>query len=337
MQVLEHPRPSSLASSSTDFEIVPSLAAVIDRYDGFLIDQWGVMHNGIIAFENATECIRLLGQANKKLAIVSNSPSDEAKTLNALVDLGFDAQHFVGGAVTSGALAVQYIRETYGKNKARALVFGWEHESAPCPQEFVAQCGDLEIVDWKHQMDDDVPPADVIILQGNQVLLGPSSTSTTSLGDFVLTGNTENIIDPILEKCAKHKIPLMCVDPDFITVDPDGTKLYMPGTIARRYEELGGSCRYFGKPHGECFQEGVSRLLSMGVSDTSKVAMIGDSLHHDVTGANSIGLDSILVLGGVHRKELGNEFGDTVGRQELEALFDQVAQTPTIVAPILKM
>ena len=35
------------------------------------------------------------------------------------------------------------------------------------------------------------------------------------------------------------------------------------------------------------------------------VAHVGDSLHHDVVGANAAGIDSIFVLGGIHAKELG--------------------------------
>lgn len=65
--------------------------------------------------------------------------------------------------------------------------------------------------------------------------------------------------------------------------------------------------------------------------------MIGDSLHHDVKGANTIGLDSILVLGGVHQKELGHEFGTLAPRSKLQTLFQDVAQTPTLVAPLLKI
>jgi len=324
----------------TPFEIVPSIASVLDRYDGFLIDQWGVMHNGIESMEHANECVDLLAKANKKMVIVSNSPGDEHGTLKALHKMGFDPQHFVGGAVTSGMLATEYIRETYPKS--RALVFGWLNPAAPSVEPFLERCGDLELVDWNKLREEEMekPFADVLILQGNEAILGPmvdGERSSTSMGDFVFSGKMSDVIDPVLKKCAQQKIPLLCVDPDFICVNPDGSQLYMPGTVARRYEELGGSCVYFGKPHSACFQEGVQRLMKEGVSDTSRIAMIGDSLHHDVKGANSIGLDSILVLGGVHRKDLGHDFGSMASRGDLQALFKNVAQTPTIVAPLLKI
>lgn len=322
------------------FEIVSSLASVLDRYDGFLIDQWGVLHNGMESLEHANECVHLLAQANKKMVIVSNSPGDEDGTLKALPGMGFDPKHFGGGAVTSGTMATDCIRELY--SGSRALFFGWQHPAAPSSESFLERCGDLKLVEWKgDEQDKEEPIADVLVVQGNEFIIGPNTAngerSATRLGDFVFTGNMTDVIDPILKKCAKQNIPLLCTDPDFICVNPDGSQLFMPGTVARRYEELGGSCVYFGKPHSACFQEGVERLVKEGVSDISRIAMIGDSLHHDVKGANSIGLDSILVLGGVHRKDLGHDFGGMASRRDLQGLFADVAQTPTIVAPLLKI
>lgn len=290
--------------------------------------------------EHANECVDLLAKANKKMVTVSNSPGDEHSTLNALPKMGFDPNNFVGGAITSGMLATEYIRQNFPTS--RALVFGWLNPAAPSVEPFLERCGDIELVVWNKLSDEEKEASfgDVLILQGNEAILGPivdGERSSTSLGDFVVSGSTSDVIDPVLKKCAQQKMPLLCVDPDFICVNPDGSQFYMPGTVAQRYEELGGSCVYFGKPHAACFQEGVQRLMKEGVSDPSRIAMIGDSLHHDVRGANSIGLDSILVLGGVHRKDLGHDFGSMAERVDLQALFNDVAQTPTIVAPLLKI
>jgi ribonucleotide monophosphatase NagD (HAD superfamily) len=35
------------------------------------------------------------------------------------------------------------------------------------------------------------------------------------------------------------------------------------------------------------------------------VAHVGDSLEHDIVGANAAGIDSIFVIGGIHAKDLG--------------------------------
>jgi HAD superfamily hydrolase (TIGR01450 family) len=336
---------SETTPKSKSFDIAPSIVldSVLDRYDGFLVDQWGVMHNGVEAMPGAAACIAALAvEHNKKLVILSNSPSSELQTLQALQPLGLNPSHFDGGAVTSGMLASEYIRRHYQK----VLCWGWKTPGAPSAEDFLEQCcgndddnnnikTPLKLVNSAN----DKPQA--LIVQGNEVLWGPDVDSETgirsnsSLGDFVLTGETSEVIDPLLKDCAKHKLPLICVDPDFVTVNPDGSTYFMPGTVAKRYEELGGQCIYFGKPHVPAFEEGIRRLQAKGIAK-DRMAMIGDSLHHDVAGANAVDLDSILLLGGVHRTELALELGEMTSRNKLEALFEEHGQIPTLVAPMLK-
>jgi ribonucleotide monophosphatase NagD (HAD superfamily) len=213
----------------------------------------------------------------------------------------------------------------------------WESPAAPPYEDFLRRCGPLELVT---SLEDHEP--EVLIVQGLELLLGEptnegAARASVHVGDFVYTGRTGGVIDDILKECVVRKIPMVCVDPDFITYNPDGTTFFMPGTLAKRFEELGGSCRYFGKPHTLAFARGIERLKKLGIADPSRIAMIGDSLHHDVQGANAVGMDSILVLGGVHRKELGHAFGDMVESSRLKLLFAENQQTPTIVAPILRL
>ena len=70
---------------------------------------------------------------------------------------------------------------------------------------------------------------------------------------------------------------------------------------------MGGSVKQFGKPNPRHF---ISCLHNLGISiddeeQVSGVAHIGDSLEHDVAGANAAGIDSIFVIGGIHAKDLG--------------------------------
>jgi ribonucleotide monophosphatase NagD (HAD superfamily) len=67
------------------------------------------------------------------------------------------------------------------------------------------------------------------------------------------------------------------------------------------------------------------------------VAHVGDSLHHDVAGANATGIASVFVVGGVHREELGVELGVLPSNTALEEVFHEHGQTPTHVVPLLKL
>ena len=49
------------------------LHEVVDRYDGFVIDQWGVLHNGVAAYPGAIECLQRLRALDKTVVILSNS------------------------------------------------------------------------------------------------------------------------------------------------------------------------------------------------------------------------------------------------------------------------
>ena len=161
---------------------------------------------------------------------------------------------------------------------------------------------------------------------------GPNGKETP-LGGYMQTGDMTTVIDPILKKCAERKLPMVCANPDFIMVKPDGSTAHMPGTIAKRYEELGGSCISFGKPHAPHFEACVAEL---GLPK-DKVVHVGDSLHHDIAGANATGIASVFVTGGVHRKELGAELGAMPEQAKLEKLFAEHKQTPTHVVPMFRM
>lgn len=96
---------------------------------------------------------------------------------------------------------------------------------------------------------------------------------------------------------------------------------------------MGGNVTSFGKPHVEHFE---ACLRDLGLPK-EKVAHVGDSLHHDVVGANSTGIASIFVAGGVHREELGSELGELPSMEALEKLFHEHGTTPTHVVPMLRM
>ena len=83
------------------FSTIHSFSEIINQYDGFILDQYGVMHNGSNALPGSIECIRELKDRGKKLIVLSNTSSPSAVALRKLPKLGFNKEWFVG-AVTSG-------------------------------------------------------------------------------------------------------------------------------------------------------------------------------------------------------------------------------------------
>ena len=89
--------------------------------------------------------------------------------------------------------------------------------------------------------------------------------------------------------------------------------------------------RWFGKPYAEHFE---ACLRELGISDKSRVAMVGDALETDVLGAMNAGISSVLVASGIHGEALhctGEAVPLAADVAQLCQEFDGI--TPTYVVP----
>lgn len=105
------------------------------------------------------------------------------------------------------------------------------------------------------------------------------------------------------------------------------------GKIALRYETLGAKCKHFGKPHAEHFEACLQKL---GM-DADRVAHVGDSLHHDIVGANAAGIASVFITSGIHCDDLGASIGTLPDDTVLGDFFENEGSIyPTHVLPMLQ-
>jgi ribonucleotide monophosphatase NagD (HAD superfamily) len=74
------------------------------------------------------------------------------------------------------------------------------------------------------------------------------------------------------------------------------------GALAQRYEEMGGRVRWHGKPFAPVYETCFALL---GIADRRRILAVGDSLRTDIAGAATVGIDSVLVAGGIHGEEFG--------------------------------
>lgn len=153
--------------------------------------------------------------------------------------------------------------------------------------------------------------------------------------DFVLCTGTdlgETVEDyaDILAECAARRLPLLCANPDLV-VDVGEQRAVCAGTLARHYESLDGEVRYHGKPYRLAYRR-CMRLLGLGAGP---VLAIGDALRTDVAGANAAGIDVALVAGGIHRSELGIDWGESPSTLRLTTLLAGTGHVPDFVLPCL--
>ena len=204
--------------------------------------------------------------------------------------------------VTSGQMALEAIaaRGYHGKT---CMLFGWDR---PAPE--------LDALRLTYTRD--AASADFLLAKGGSGVT-TASGSVLVPSDFATTGDLSQL-EPVLAAAVEQGVLMVVANNDVISRTPDGGVGYRPGLLADRYEALGGDTLRFGKPGAASFKRCLEALREAGVDDIGRVCHVGDSLHHDVAGANGAGIDSVFIVGGVHAEELGVEApgGETGGEQK---------------------
>lgn len=294
------------SSSASPLPVVAGLSEIADRYDGFVLDLWGCIHDGVKPFPHVADALRGLGAAGKRRLVLSNAPRRAEAVTVSMTRLGVPTD--VYDAVLSSGEAT------------------WQA---------LAQRDDA----WHAQLGTRCfrigPDRDSGMLEGNGLVAasGPEDAS------FVLvTGPREDDLDlaaheATLAACRRRALPMLCANPDLVVMR--GPQLLIcAGALAARYAELGGDVRHHGKPHPEIYARAL-RLL--GVADKRRILAIGDSLRTDVAGACAAGLDVAFIPGGIHAEVLGvKTMGDVPDPAAMARLSGEFGIRPTYVLPELR-
>lgn len=242
---------------------------IADKYDAFIIDIFGVLHDGIMPFDGTIECLKQLQSANKNICLLSNSPRrcSGAQELMDRINITSDLYQ---NMVTSGEATYEHLQIAKNKYGKKCWFIGPDHFQE------VTEGVDLKMVDGATH-------ADFII----NSIPGTDKRSISELKEE-------------LEIAANKNIHMICANPDLV-VNIGNEQHECAGTFAQYYEDvLGGGVTYFGKPHLPVYEKCHEYL---GNIDKTKICAIGDALHTDIAGANSFGIDSIWCLSGIHREE----------------------------------
>ena len=249
-----------------------NLSEVFGEYDTFVIDLWGVMHDGITLNEKAIEAVSQLKKHSKKIVFLSNAPRPSTKVVDFLLEIKMDKK-LLDNVVTSGEAAMRAINQKkFGKT--------FFHLG---------------------------PPRDASVFEKVK-----DNLTTIDNCDFILCTGLFDEDNPDLNKSQLHKKDLdyyknflikyiskklVCTNPD-LTVHRGNKEEYCAGYIAKIFEDLGGEAIYYGKPQKEIYK--------MCFKDNEKVLAIGDNLRTDIKGANNLKKDCLFISDGVHRNEFNN-------------------------------
>ena len=265
--------------------MVPGLAALAADYDGYILDVWGVMHQGGPAYPGALDCLRHLCQAGKRVVFLSNAPRLAGQVERVLNGKGVDSALY-DGVVASGDAA------------RRALA-----DPSRLPFD--------ELGSRYHLLG---PPGSDDVLQGLDYAAADVAAADFLLGIGLDDGrDTVEDHEVILQAAAARDLPMICVNPDLLVIRL-GVQEPCAGALAARYEAIGGRVRYYGKPYAGVYELALAELNL----PPARVLAVGDGLATDIAGANAAGLDSLLITGGLLADALGLAPGAAPSAHDLD-------------------
>ena len=207
------------------------LSEVFHSYDTYVIDLWGVMHNGIALNSKAIEVVENLSERSKKIVFLSNAPRPSSKVVEFLKRMQMK-EKFLSRVITSGEAAMHAINENkYGKS--------FYHLG---------------------------PSRDQSIFE--KVLKNKTSLDSC---DFILCTGLFDDQDEDLEyykDLLKNYISkkFICTNPD-LTVHRGDVEELCAGALAKTFETLGGEVVYYGKPYKEIYEmcfDTKEKVLAIG-------------------------------------------------------------------------
>lgn len=265
-------------------ELLSGISQLIPKYDYFLIDVWGVVHDGNEIYNGVIEALELIKSQNKKICFLSNAPRRASK------------------------LSIQFDRLKIDRSL----------------YDFILTSGEATFSSLKSNQESDFkkfgrryfyigPDRDSDLLFGLDYEISQSIDQSS----FVLVTGFDNDNSELEEKmhyaiqARKRNLTMICANPDLKVVRKSGTEVLCAGALARFYKEkLGGEVIYYGKPYSEVYKLAFEKIA---VSNLKKVLAIGDAIETDMIGAEYSGIDGLFVTGGIYK----NYFSSKVNQQVL--------------------
>lgn len=242
--------------------ILSSIAPLADTSAAWIVDIWGVMHNGERAYAAASEACRRFRAQGGIVVLLSNAPRPFSAVVPHMISLGVDPEAYDAG-VTSGDATREMVSEWQGRpilhigpGRDRGLFEGYDVR--------FAEAEDAEVIVCSGLYDD--------------------------------TSETPADYAGLLTDLAARSVPLICANPD-ILVERGDQLIYCAGALAADYEAKGGKVIYAGKPHAPIYGRTLREIARIKGAPIPKeqIICVGDGVETDLKGAHAAGLRSVFV------------------------------------------
>ena len=209
------------------------LRSIVENYDIFYIDLWGVIHDGITLHKNAIETLKEITKAGKQYVLLTNAPRPNKTVKSLLEKMGMNKE-IRERVYSSGEAAVSYL-------KKRLLDDKFYH---------IGPIRDFDLfLNFKKNKTIDIKDSSYLLCTG------------------LFEGQDEdlNYYEELFKEHINKK--MICTNPDLI-VDRGNKRELCAGSVALVFEKMGGEVIYFGKPFPEVYNQSIDnkkkRVLSIG-------------------------------------------------------------------------
>ena len=209
------------------------LSSIVDNYQLFYVDLWGVVHNGVSLHKEAIKVLREITKIDKDYILLTNAPRPNTAVKSFLGKLGMDKE-IRDHVFTSGQASLNYLKKNLSTQK-------FFHVGPP---------RDFDLFnDFIKMKSDNINNSEYILCTGL----------------FEEFENDLNYYKDLFEKNLKKK--MVCTNPDLI-VDRGNKRELCAGSVAMVFQKMGGTVVYFGKPYPEVYNLSINnkdkKILSIG-------------------------------------------------------------------------
>ena len=209
------------------------LNSIVDNYQLFYIDLWGVVHNGVKLHDKAINTLKQISNKNKEYVLLTNAPRPNSSVKKFLEKLGMEKE-IRDHVFTSGEASLNYLKKNF-PNKT------FYHVGPP---------RDFDLFkDFEKNKSFDIQNSEYILCTG---LFDDHQKDLVFYRD-------------LFENNLKKK--MICTNPDLI-VDKGSRREFCAGSVAMVFEKMGGEVVYFGKPYPEVYNQSTDnknkKILSIG-------------------------------------------------------------------------
>lgn len=254
---------------------------VAGRYDGLLLDAFGVLVDSDGAISGAPEFVGWLDESEIPYCVITNDASRQPEAVSAkLARAGMSIPP--ERVLTSGQLLSSHF-ETHGLVGSRCVVLGPDDSKS-----YVRQAGGRVL-----------EPAEALESTFEALIIGDES-------GYPFLTSIDQVLGPLVAAFDAGRPPQLIVpNPDLVYPKPNSGLGLASGGVAAIFEAVLSAkfpghprARFtrLGKPAPDLFEAARRRL------GAEHVVMFGDTPATDIAGAHAAGIDAALILTGVTKR-----------------------------------